>query len=144
MYRVFGEEQLYDYAEQARLRALALGHEGYIFEPSQRPGEPRKPGRWVRLEPREYPCLYHRDVRCVHTDCRLATLPPRIAARLRSGYLARDYASNWGKLLYDEKEHGRDAKRRKAMAQVIRAMRNGNADYAQATRAGAWIGAALT
>jgi len=78
MYRVFGEEQLYDHPKQAEQRALALGHEGYIRVPWQRPGKPRVPGRWVRIKLRDYPCLYFPDGDAYtrtadSTVCRLAS-----------------------------------------------------------------------
>ena len=91
----------------------------------------------------EYPCTYSLGHTCVHGGCRLATLPPRIAERLKRNWEAQDYARNWGKLLYDPRQHGRDFKRRKTMADVLRSMRKGDTDLVGAVQAGAWIGAAL-
>lgn len=92
----------------------------------------------------DYPCTYHKGQRCLHTTCRLATLPPKVAVRLERNFQAQDYARNWGLLLYDPKQHGRDQKRRTILARIIRGMRDGTVDYGQACVGGCWAGASCS
>lgn len=89
----------------------------------------------------ETPCKHFPGRNCLHRGCYLETLPPRVAARLRANDSARDYRDNWGKLLYVEREHGRDPGRRKLMAAALRALRNDPKTYAGVVVAGAWAGA---
>lgn len=87
------------------------------------------------------------DPGCWHRDCQIADLRAAgrnvHADRLEANDHAKDWQGNWGRMLYDPKDHGRDPVRRTAMAKVIRAMRNRTADYADAVRAGCWAGALL-
>jgi hypothetical protein len=65
-----------------------------------------------------------------------------IADRLQVNATAKDWASNWGRMLYDPKNHGRNFDRRYALARAIRAMRAGG-DYAELTLAACWTGALM-
>jgi hypothetical protein len=49
MYRVFAESKQYRSAKQAEQRARELGHNGIIFEPRAKHGEPVKPARWIPI-----------------------------------------------------------------------------------------------
>jgi hypothetical protein len=65
-----------------------------------------------------------------------------IADKLDANASARDWLRNWGKLVYDPSVHGRDRNRRRAAAQIVRAIRRGT-KVVDAVRAGAWIGATM-
>ena len=99
----------------------------------------------------EYKCNYLNDPKldgvhdgCCHFGCRLDSLRAAgheaIAARLEANAKARDWLHNWGKMLYDPKEHGRNPERRKKAAAVIRMMRNQSLDTYHATVVGMWAG----
>ncbi len=92
----------------------------------------------------EHPCHFVTGT-CSHRECRLAALraagKARVADALVRNDEARDWLSNWGRMLYDPAEHGRDARRRALAARLIRAMRSGRVGYADAAIAGAWAGA---
>lgn len=96
-----------------------------------------------------WPCVYRADLGhgCCHIPCKLAWLRAQgltgLADRLQRNGEARDWLSNWGKLLYDPRTDGRHPERRRKAAAIMRAMRNGQADYAAVVRAGAWAGAAI-
>ena len=64
-----------------------------------------------------------------------------MAARLLANYLAQDWARGWGLGIYSPKIHGRDEKRRKALAVIILAVRDGRVGYD--TEAGALMRAWL-
>jgi len=91
----------------------------------------------------EYLCTIGCET-CVHECCRRAALIaagfPQVAARLKANAKALDWARNWGKMVYEEGRHGRDPKRRKLMADMIRAMRNETLGYGDACIGGCWAG----
>jgi hypothetical protein len=97
----------------------------------------------------EYDCTFGPTISggCCHFCCRMSALRSAgrdaVAVRLEANAKARDWLDNWGKLLYDPRQHGRDAKRRKAAAEVILAMRRQAMGYADAVTTGAWAGALL-
>jgi hypothetical protein len=92
-------------------------------------------------------CSFAGIERCCHFPCRLDALRKAgladVADRLDANAKSQDWLRNWGRMVYDPSEHGRDARRRKVASQIVRAMRSGKADYSGAVRAGAWLGAAL-
>ncbi len=94
----------------------------------------------------EHPCHFATGS-CYHRECRLAALrvagKARVVDRLSRNDDARDWLSNWGRMLYDPSTHDRDPKRRALVAHLIRAMRRGAISYADAVVAGAWAGALL-
>jgi|GEM_PF-5515072 len=96
----------------------------------------------------EYPCTFAGFGWCCHFCCRMAALRKArhadTAEQLERNSKAQDWLRHWGKLLYDPAEHGRDPKRRSAAAAIVREMRRGRADFADAVRAGAWTGVALS
>jgi hypothetical protein len=94
----------------------------------------------------EYPCQYGCGD-CCHFQCRLKALrdagQAAVAERLEANHKAKDWLSNWGKLLYDPREHGRDPQRRTAAARIVLEMRRNAMNYADAVRTGCWAGAVL-
>lgn len=120
-----------------RKRSFPIGSRGF-----------RKVGRvyghYKGRELFEYPCLKGcAGGRCCHFDCRLAALREAgradVADRLEANAGARDWLANWGKLLYDPEKHGRDGKRRKLAAQIVRGMRAATVGYADAVVGGCWV-----
>lgn len=102
--------------------------------------------RFTRDE-RNEACVYGLRDGCWHHECRLAKLRAigrqDVAAKLDRNADARDWLGNWGKMVYDRERQGRDAKRRKVAAEIVRAMRNGGIGTADAVITGAWVGATL-
>lgn len=111
-------------------------------------------GQFERHSLFEYPCNYlapdadGSPHQCCHHSCRMDALRQAgftaVAERLEGNAKAIDYRHNWGKLIYVDAKHGRDAKRRKAMAVAMRAMRDKHAtNYADIIVAGCWQGALM-
>jgi hypothetical protein len=94
----------------------------------------------------EYLCTIGCET-CVHHCCRMAALRTagfhQIAARLEANATARDWAGNWGKMIYEKGKHGHDPQRRKMMADMIRAMRKETLSYGAACIGGCWVGALI-
>ena len=92
----------------------------------------------------DYPCDLGGD-RCCHFSCHMEELRriglAHVAEQLERNNKARDWLYNWGKILYDPQDHGKDPKRRKLAADIVRSMRNGKVDSTSAVIGGCWIGA---
>lgn len=94
----------------------------------------------------EYPCTFGLS-HCCHQDCRLEALRAAgyntAADRLEANWQAKDWLKNWGRMVYDPQDHGRDPKRRNMAAAFIRRLRNRHLGYADACVGGAWTGALM-
>lgn len=84
---------------------------------------------------------------CCHFTCRLQALRDAgyddVADKLSRNATAQDWRRNWGKMVYDEQEHGRDPRRRQLAADYMRQLRNDKMSITAATISGCHIGALL-
>lgn len=86
---------------------------------------------------------------CCHRSCRMQMLREAghgdVADKLEANAEARDWLHNWGKMVYDPNEHGkqRGTERRKLAARLMRQMVQKKLGYADVVVTGCWAGALM-
>jgi len=87
-------------------------------------------------EHEDYPCTLYAGGRCLHFECRLATLPSDLAQKIRRNHDVRWHLlEGWGRF---DRQKPRGSKERRILAIVCRAMRKGEIDLGQAVPALLW------